>query len=583
MLDVDPPFYVPMRLAEKLKDLEIDQADRLVELRALTFNFDAASRAAALAVTGVVDEANRAAAGSPCAVEWLSFFACVDAASYKQLFDAVGAAGKAATKCVDGVFTPLVESARRHRLKNERDEMLLESLDGVAAGKRDPIEASRVAAILDEYDDAREAPRRHRRRQSESDDDDGDRSSGSGSGIGVAEEMETSASPLAPPHLPAAPVPPLPAAPSPPPVPVAPHDVDTAAAAVAASAALDAVVESRAKYAVLPSGPTFFNSDDSEDDDDEEGEGETTSEQDNGNGNRSRIRLTGNAPAASVIEPDENAFAHFFAYWLPCPSRTPQQLDEFLRGPPSPITAPASPAGQSPAEAERIAVRIARMGGRIPVDLGELRSDAGEFVLLVLFVLLSFFVVLLLLRLPFACCAHGMCYRSACVFLAGLGACRFGAGSNLSAPENKEREKREKKMLTLKKNPQKTRHREPLPPRPRAAGRARTGSGAGRDAADAAAAGSPAAAPAAAAARSAAAAARHPLVPAATLPSDPPAPPVADPRRSHLRGQGSGGRRTGADDIGRGLGGGDKSGTPCLRRGWEAPKPPLKICTHART
>jgi hypothetical protein len=69
LIDFFSAIYVPMPLAEKLKDLEIQQAERLAELPALARDFDAAFEAAAGAGSGFVDEANRAAARSPRAIE----------------------------------------------------------------------------------------------------------------------------------------------------------------------------------------------------------------------------------------------------------------------------------------------------------------------------------------------------------------------------------------------------------------------------------------------------------------------------------------------------------------------------------
>lgn len=417
-----------MSLAEKLKDLEAQQAERLAELPALAREFDVAFEAAAGAASGVLDEANRAAASSPRAVEWLWFFACVDPAIHKLLINAVGAAAESAAKRVDGIFAALVESAERHRIKDKRDEMLLDCLRAIASGKQDERgEAAGVAAILEEFDCARALSARQDAsgscKRSRGDD-----------GCGDVEDMETGAppSPYAVVNAPVAAAKDV--------VATAAEDVDVAdaatvaedvvatpaedvdvadaatvaedvdvtdaatvaedvddtdtaatatAAAAASAAAVAAVVGNRAAFAVLSSGPTTL-------DDEVEKEMmviETTAGahvymqhhavavQGNGNGN-----IDDDENADDADDPNRDAHALFFAHWLPPPTRTPEQIAETLRAPTLQNSAPAWPAEQPPtvfrrfieAPRGRFSMRFAT--GSHSVDFSELRTDAGEFV-----------------------------------------------------------------------------------------------------------------------------------------------------------------------------------------------------------
>jgi hypothetical protein len=419
LLDFFSPIYVPMPLAEKLKDLEIQQAERLAELPALARDFDAAIEAAAGAGSGFVDEANRAAVRSPRAIEWLLFFACVDAASYKHLITAFGAAAESATKRVDGVFTALVESAERHLAKDQRDEVLLDCLRAIGSGKKDEREVAEVAAILEEFDSARAlSARQDASRSCKRGRGDGGGGSGStgvdgasgaaGDACGDVEDMGTGAPPSpqavvdAVAAVAAAAAEDVDASPA--------EDVDApadaaasaaaaaAAASAAASAAVAAVVRNSAAFAVLPSGPMIL---------DDEAEDEmmvietaaggrvyvrrhaaaaaAVRGNENGNGNIDADDDDDYADDENADDPSRDAHALFFAHWLPPSTRTPEQIAEILHAPTSFTSALAWPAEQPPAvflralEAPQARVTMRLGTGAHSVDFSELRTDAGEF------------------------------------------------------------------------------------------------------------------------------------------------------------------------------------------------------------
>ena len=375
----------------------------------------AAFEAAAGAGSGFVDEANRAAARSPRAIEWLLFFACVDAASYKHLITACGAAAESATKRVDGVFTALVESAEKHLAKDQRDEVLLDCLRAIASGKKDEREAAEVAAILEEFDSARAlSARQDASRSCKRGRGDGGGGSGStgvdgasgaaGDACGDVEDMGTGAPPS--PQAVVDAVAAVAAAAAAEDVDAAPaEDVDApadaaasaAAAAAAASAAVVAVVRNRAAFAVLPSGPMIL---------DDEAEDEmmvietaaggsvyvrrhaaAAAVRGNGNGNRNidADDDDDDADDENADDPSRDAHALFFAHWLPPSTRTPEQIAEILRAPNSFTSAPAWPAEQPPAvflralRAPQARVTMRLGTGAHSFDFSELRTDAGEF------------------------------------------------------------------------------------------------------------------------------------------------------------------------------------------------------------